>query len=138
MYGGRSLGENNINALQRISVGENNLRAIEKLSEPKPPLQQPAQLAMPVQPRTQSRNFFARAKDFLKQGRYISKGAWIAGDITGYKPLYRLSEYAYQRGYGRKKKRKTRRVRRQRGRGIASNGAVVDRYGAYLPVPTNI
>jgi hypothetical protein len=108
-----SLGENNINALNRLSVGENNLRAIELLELPKPPLQPTGQIVR-MYPVTGSVPFIDRARGYLKRTKIISRGARKLG-------LNRVADFAEQRGYGRK--------RRSRIRG---GSALVDKYGEYI------
>jgi len=121
MMGGRalkSLGENNIAALERISVGENNLNAIKSLQEPKPPLQPTGQVvnvaAMPY-PQTGSVPLLDKIRGALKRSKVISRGARAL-------KLNKVADFAEQHGYG------CRCRRRQRGRG----SAYLDKYGNYI------
>lgn len=120
MKGGRAsdLGENNINALNRISVGENNLAAIEALQQPKPPLQPTGQIVnlAPIPYRvTGSIPLLDQLRGALKRSRVISKTARAL-------KFNRVADFAAQAGYGR------RRVRRQAGRGPA----YLDKYGNFI------
>lgn len=114
----RSIGENNLNALNNIAVGENNLNAIKLLELPKPPLQPTGQIvnvaAMPYQV-TGNVPLFDRIRGALKRSQVISKTARKLGAT-------RLANFAESHGYGRKPRR------RIRGRGPA----FVDRYGTYI------
>lgn len=117
-----SLGENNINALQRISVGENNLAAIAALQHPKPPMQplgQVVNIPSPIvnipYPITGNVPFFDRVRGALKRSKIISRGARALG-------AHGVARYADQFGYGRK--------RRHRG---GARYAIIDRYGQFVP-----
>ncbi len=112
----RSIGENNLNALNNIAVGENNLNAIKLLELPKPPLQMPGQIVnIPAYPTSGTVPFFDRIRGALKRTKIISRGARALG-------ASRVANYAEQYGYGRKPRR------RIRGRGPA----FVDKYGTPL------
>jgi hypothetical protein len=121
MRGGRltDLGQNNIDALNRISVGENNLAAIQQLEMPKPPMQplgQVPNLGMinVGQIANSQPPLLDRVRGYLKRTKVISRGARKLG-LSG------VADFAEQRGYGR------RRHRRQRG-----GAFLVDGYGAFV------
>jgi hypothetical protein len=114
----QSLGENNIDALNRINVGENNLAAIANLKMPKPPLQPTGQIVnIPAinYPVTGSVPLIDRARGYLKRTQIISRTARKLG-------ANKVANFAEQYGYGRKKKR----------RKHYGGAAFVDRYGNYL------